>query len=114
MRRNPVLSTRRPPLAPVLRDPGYELLLDCLAAVEGADHLFLARQAGLPHTKLAAQIAALAAAGYVEPSHSGPGPQRSALFRLTPDGRTAHDATQRWRFKARAIVLLSALPSTRR
>ena len=99
---------------PLLRDPAHHSLLTSLQVVDSADLLYLSRQTGIPYHRIAEHINDLAAQGLLAPAQDHPPASASPLLRLTKAGRTAHDATRRWRFRARTLALLAALPFSSR
>ncbi len=112
-------NTACPPPGPTrpgsfLRDPAHHSLLGSLQVVDSADLLYLSRQTGIPYHRIAEHIDDLAARGLLAPAADQPPASPSALLRLTKAGRTAYDTTRRWRFRARVLALLAALPFARR
>lgn len=111
--RTNAFGPRSAPDAPVSAFPKVgpresQALLDCLFVVEGADSLFLLRQTGLAPGDLRFHLSGLAQRGYLAPMATGSKGLRP-LLRLTDEGRNAHRAVKRWRFKSAAVVLVSAL-----
>ena len=73
----------------LIHEPARLLIMAILAAVDGADFLYLLRETGLTKGNLSAHLSKLEEAGYVviEKGYRGKIPQ--TLCRITEDGRTA-------------------------
>jgi DNA-binding MarR family transcriptional regulator len=103
--------TRRGPAAVLpeidafVHEPARLRLLALLCVLKRADFVYLLDQSGLSGGNLSAQMAKLAAAGYVEIEKSFLGNRPRTSYQLTDAGRDALRA-----YKQNLLAIVSALP----
>jgi len=76
----------------LIHEPSRAIILSVLGAVESADFIYLAREAGLTRGNLSVHLSKLEAAGYVSIEKTYRGKVPLTLCRMTPAGREAFDS----------------------
>jgi DNA-binding MarR family transcriptional regulator len=79
----------------LIHEPARLLIVAILYSVEGADFLYLQREAGLTKGNLSSHLSRLEAADYVEIEKTYKGKLPLTICRLTKDGRQAFEKYRR-------------------
>lgn len=76
----------------LIHEPARLLIVTILSSVASADFLYLQRETGLTKGNLSAHLSKLEEAGYVQIEKTFKGKLPLTICRLTPAGKTAHQA----------------------